>query len=76
MPDMSGPELRDRIAERWPEIHVLFMSGHPAPELVHRGLLQDGEPILQKPFSASELSTAVADAIGGRSSLSAGRGPG
>jgi PAS domain S-box-containing protein len=64
MPDMSGPELRARVEARWPAVSVVFMSGHPAPELVQRGLLAEGERLLQKPFSAVELSAAIAGALG------------
>lgn len=63
MPDMSGPELRARIEAQWPHVPVLFMSGHPGPELVERGLLAEGERLLQKPFTAGDLSAAVAEAL-------------
>jgi PAS domain S-box-containing protein len=59
MADMSGPELRARVAARWPQVPVMFMSGHPGPELVERGLLAEGEHLLQKPFTAADLAAAV-----------------
>ncbi|HEU4648915.1 MAG TPA: response regulator [Gemmatimonadales bacterium] len=72
MTDMSGPELRARIEVRWPHMPVLFMSGHPGPELVERGLLAEGERLLQKPFTAGDLSAAVAEALNREPRLSSG----
>jgi PAS domain S-box-containing protein len=63
MPDMKGPELRDRARAARPGLPVLFMSGH-APSLVG-GLDAAGEPprFIQKPFTLAELGRGVEEAL-------------
>jgi two-component system, cell cycle sensor histidine kinase and response regulator CckA len=38
---------------------VLFMSGYTDDEIVRRGLLDAGQPFLQKPFSPESLVEQV-----------------
>lgn len=63
MPDMGGAELARRVAERWPALPVLFMSGYPAdvlsPDQGERGLIE-------KPFTAPVLLARVAALLGSR----------
>ncbi|WP_371099477.1 MULTISPECIES: response regulator [Pseudomonas] len=50
LPDLDGAELAGRLRERWPELPVLFVSGHaerPTP---------NGEPSLAKPFQIDALA--------------------
>ena len=63
MPGMSGFELAERIAERRPELPVVFMSGHlNHPSLRERELPPD-LVLLSKPFTPTDLLEHVAMAL-------------
>ena len=64
MPAMNGTTLAERVNELRPGIHTLFMSGYSGPDVLSRGLDDLSAALLQKPFTAAELSTAVQQAIG------------
>ena len=64
LPGLSGPDLLQRLAERWPRLKVILMSGYT-----------DGEPIpsaagdrvvrfLRKPFDLSTLANEIHIALG------------
>jgi two-component system, cell cycle sensor histidine kinase and response regulator CckA len=55
MPGMGGAELARRIAQEFPRLPVLFVSGFSDDEAVRRGLLDPGQPFLEKPFSSEDL---------------------
>jgi two-component system cell cycle sensor histidine kinase/response regulator CckA len=55
MPQISGPELAARVAERRPEARVLYMSGYTENAIVHQGALAAGTAFLQKPFRPEDL---------------------
>jgi len=63
MSGMGGHELASNLAERHPEIRVLFMSGYTEDSAARREILLKGSPFLQKPFSVADLSTAVHHAL-------------
>ena len=50
MPDMSGPELIEKLQTVFPNIKVLFMSGYFANVIAHQGVLDEGVHFIQKPF--------------------------
>ncbi len=54
MPGMNGPELYFRVAEQYPSIKVLFMSGFSASEAARFGVPQSA-PLIVKPFRPDEL---------------------
>nr|MBA3405486.1 PAS domain S-box protein [Gemmatimonadaceae bacterium] len=64
MPNMGGRELATRLAERYPLMKVLFMSGNSSDTV-------SGEPVrgapdeylLQKPFSLASLALAVRECL-------------
>ena len=59
MPDMGGPDLVQRLVQRWPGVRVVYMSGYAEGDKVRRGM-QDGDTsFLQKPFSADSLVFTV-----------------
>ncbi|NNL64663.1 MAG: response regulator [Myxococcales bacterium] len=63
MPHMSGFELAERIAERRPELPVIFMSGHlNHPSLRERELPPDIS-LLSKPFTPADLLEHVGLAL-------------
>ena len=59
MPGMLGKTLADTIAAARPETKVLFMSGYAQPVLTTHGTLAAGVHLLEKPFTSTELLTAL-----------------
>jgi two-component system cell cycle sensor histidine kinase/response regulator CckA len=66
MPGMDGPELARRAGSLRPGLTVLFMSGYTDDEVVRRGLLDAGQPFLQKPFTPEALGQQVAKMLRAR----------
>ena len=63
MSGKSGHELANELAERHPDVRVLFMSGYTENSATRRDVLLKGSPFLQKPFSVAELANAVHTAL-------------
>jgi PAS domain S-box-containing protein len=59
MPGMNGPELHRRLAGRFPDLKVLYMSGYTNNVIVHHGVLDEGIQFIQKPFAARELAAKI-----------------
>jgi two-component system, cell cycle sensor histidine kinase and response regulator CckA len=55
MPGMAGPELIARTLESHPHIKVLYTSGYTDHALLRRGILENSENFLQKPFEIDAL---------------------
>ena len=66
MPVLNGRELAARLAEQRPDLPVLFTSGYTDDNVVRRGLLESGQPFLQKPFSPSALAQSVRSLLDAR----------
>jgi PAS domain S-box-containing protein len=65
MPGMSGPEAVDAIRAIHPESAVLFASGYTADAISDRGALPAGVELIEKPYSAEELSLRVRSVLDG-----------
>jgi two-component system cell cycle sensor histidine kinase/response regulator CckA len=63
MPGESGLALGEQLAERWPEIKVLYMSGYTDDEIHRRGLLGPGTVLLEKPLTLELLGGAIRRAL-------------
>jgi len=63
MPKIKGPELAARVAQRWPGVRVLYMSGYTSDPVVHHGVLNRGLSFLQKPFVPATLATRVREVL-------------
>lgn len=63
MPGMDGRQLSERLAATRPGMKCLFMSGYTADVISHRGVLDQGIPFLEKPFSRDELVRRVREAL-------------
>ncbi|HNZ02855.1 MAG TPA: transporter substrate-binding domain-containing protein [Myxococcota bacterium] len=60
MPRMDGGSLADSVAMRYPDIRILFMSGHADLSKASGRRLDPEQNFIAKPFLATELSAAVA----------------
>src|SRR5690606_35459374 len=63
MPEVSGPELAQELREKLPNARVLYMSGYTGAAVQQRGLLDRGEPILEKPFTPDLLARKVREVL-------------
>jgi two-component system, cell cycle sensor histidine kinase and response regulator CckA len=63
MPRCNGRQLHDAVRARWPDLPVLFISGHIGEEAVLQRLVPRGAPFLQKPFSPDALARTVAELL-------------
>jgi PAS domain S-box-containing protein len=63
MPEMSGRELRTRVAASRPGIKTLFMSGYTADVIAQRGVIDEGVQFLQKPFTVRTLASKVREVL-------------
>ncbi len=59
MPDMNGRELFRTASELYPWIRVLYMSGYTDDAIGHHGVLNNGVPFIQKPFTVKALVQKV-----------------
>jgi signal transduction histidine kinase/GAF domain-containing protein len=61
MPQMGGLTLYHNLQERWPNIKMLFVTGHPM-ESENQSMLEKGNVHwLQKPFSIKDFNQAIND---------------
>jgi PAS domain S-box-containing protein len=65
MPEMSGRDLADRLAQLRPGIKVLYMSGYTDDAIVHQGVLDEGANYIQKPFATDALVRKVREVLDG-----------
>jgi two-component system cell cycle sensor histidine kinase/response regulator CckA len=65
MPDMTGPELAQRVVQVRPGLRMLFLSGYTEGVIADKGLLADGAHFLQKPFTTDALEVKVRDVLNG-----------
>ena len=63
MPVMTGRALADTIQRARGAVPVIFMSGYTSDVITHRGELEEGVKLVQKPFSSRELLAAVRQAL-------------
>jgi two-component system, cell cycle sensor histidine kinase and response regulator CckA len=63
MPKMNGRELAEAFANLHPEARLLYMSGYTKDVIAHHGVLDDGVPLIQKPFSLFNLLKKIRDVL-------------
>jgi PAS domain S-box-containing protein len=59
MPRMSGSELAARLLQASPDLRIVYVSGYAEDSPVHRGVLEPGAHLIQKPFTPEEIGRVV-----------------
>ena len=59
MPDLSGPELVQRLQPFFPKMRVLYMTGYTDAVIAKHGLADDAIELMQKPFTVGALISKV-----------------
>jgi PAS domain S-box-containing protein len=62
---MSGAEVLEQVRDRDPDVKVLFMSGYSGDAARPRASLDDGAPLLDKPFRRDVLARKVRQILDG-----------
>jgi signal transduction histidine kinase/ActR/RegA family two-component response regulator len=57
--DISGPAVYEALRALRPSVRVLYMSGYADEAIVRTGVLDEGHPFLQKPFTPQDLATMI-----------------
>ncbi|MFM8552956.1 MAG: response regulator [Nitrospiraceae bacterium] len=63
MPDMSGPELVERLTAVRTSLKVLYLTGYADAATANRTAAGRDTLLLQKPFSPEELAVKVREAL-------------
>lgn len=69
IPGLDGTELARQATRVKPGLPILFMSGYTDDDIVRRGLLDQDQPFLQKPFTPEVLVRRVAELLNPRKPL-------
>ena len=65
MPGMGGRELSEAFAERYPAVHILFMSAYTEDEVILRGVRVAEVNFISKPFTVKGLRDRVRSVLDG-----------
>jgi PAS domain S-box-containing protein len=63
MPGMNGRDLAAKLAETFPTMKCLYISGYTANVIAHRGILDDGVEFLPKPFTREQILAKVREIL-------------
>jgi FixJ family two-component response regulator len=63
IPELSGPELQERLSELGSTVPIIFLTGHPDVPTTVRAIKAGANDFLTKPVSSDELLQAVERAI-------------
>lgn len=63
MPEMNGKDLFEKIAPKYPDIKVVYMSGYTNNIIVHHGILDNGVQFIQKPFTVEALAVKIREVL-------------
>jgi two-component system cell cycle sensor histidine kinase/response regulator CckA len=65
MPQMSGPEVAEKLASVRPDIKVLYMSGYPDHPVFEQGGVKRDTAFLHKPFTPAVLTQKIREVLDG-----------
>lgn len=65
MPQMSGPEVAEKLLTVRPDMKVLYMSGYPDHPVFSQGGIKRDTAFLQKPFTPTALAEKVREVLDG-----------
>jgi len=63
MPQMSGPELRERLTLTMPGLKTILMSGYTTHTAIRQAIADEDVRFIQKPFTKTELEQAIRDLL-------------
>jgi two-component system, cell cycle sensor histidine kinase and response regulator CckA len=63
MPESEGPPLLERLAAARPDLRALYISGYADEAVVRHGVIVEGTPFLQKPFTSVALCGKVREVL-------------
>ncbi|MBS2026046.1 MAG: response regulator, partial [Deltaproteobacteria bacterium] len=66
MPGLSGPKLAERLVAERPGLATLFVSGYSREAATHRGVLDPNAPLLEKPFTHTQLARKIRELLASR----------
>ena len=69
MPGLNGRQLYELVAQRYPDVAVLYMSGYIDEAVVKSESIERAESFLQKPFSVQALAGRVRALLDGKKSI-------
>ena len=73
MPEYDGRELFELLLPLRPDLKVIFMSGYTDNAILHRGVLKEGIPFLEKPFEPNILAAKIREVLEGIQTAGNGR---
>ena len=65
MPRMGGQEFAQRLAQRWPRLRVVFMSGYPDDAIANHGVRAAAVQFIARPFVPSDLLARIRSVFDG-----------
>ena len=65
LPDVSGPQVAQRLALGHPSMKVLYMSGYTDDYLTQRGVASSDTMLLEKPFTIESLLSKIRETLDG-----------
>lgn len=63
IPELSGPELQERLSELGSTLPIIFLTGHPDVPVTVRAMKAGADDFLTKPVSSDVLLLAIERAI-------------
>ena len=63
LPGLNGREVAERMRAARSDLRVLYMSGYTDDAILRRGVLTQRSSLIQKPFSAADLTSRVSELL-------------